>query len=192
MGLSVGNYVAHPGSQTRLQRVGWVELSDAHAMTKDALWEELLVGPKLAELNMDDPLKSRPLKLDDRAASADPSLPAFLARPAEAPVYHGFPIIAETMTDGWVLGVITEYADVDGCEFGDAFVVAPDGSRAGLVWNVGEGDPIELSPCEEARWGVYEIFFPRPIRTTEDLVLGFRAVLPQLQRIFEQVKARGA
>jgi hypothetical protein len=33
----------------------------------------------------------RPLAVDRQAESADPGLPAFLARPPGAPVYHGFP-----------------------------------------------------------------------------------------------------
>jgi len=141
---------------------------------------------------MSGPPKSRPLKLDETAQSASPELPAFLARPEGAPVYHGFPIVPETMTDGWCFGAITEYAHADGCESGDAFVVAPDGSRAGLVWDVGEGEPTEICAPDESRWGVYQIWFPRPIRTTDDLVACFRAVLPQLQRIYERVQNRAA
>jgi hypothetical protein len=134
------------------------------------------------------PLKSKPLKLDDTSASASPELPAFLARPEGAPVYHGFPIVPETMTDGWCLGAISEYADQAGCNFGDAFVVAPDNSRAGLVWDVGVGEPVEIDPPSQTRWGVYQIWFPRPIRTTDDLVACFRVVLPQLQRIYERIQ----
>ena len=137
---------------------------------------------------MSEPLKSRPIKLDDSAKSASPDLPAFLARPEGTPVYHGFPIIPETMTDGWCLGTITEYTSKDGCGSGDAFVVAPDGSRAGLVWEVGVGEPAEILKSDESRWGVYAVYFPKIIRTTEDLVECFRSVLPQLQRIYERVR----
>src|SRR2546430_8350337 len=103
---------------------------------------------------MSEPPKSRPLKLDDSTVSASSELPAFLARPKSAPVYHGFPVVPETMTDGWCFGAITEYASADGCNSGDAFVVAPDGSRAGLVWEVGEGEPSEILKPDELRWGV--------------------------------------
>jgi hypothetical protein len=37
-----------------------------------------------------------PLSLDPEAGSADPTLPAFLARPQVAPVYHGFPLLEES------------------------------------------------------------------------------------------------
>ena len=52
----------------------------------------------------------RRILTDDDAESADPNLPAFLARPADKPVYHGFPLIEETRT---------------AADSGDAFVVAP-------------------------------------------------------------------
>lgn len=137
---------------------------------------------------MAKPPKSRPLKLDLTAESASLELPAFLARSEGAPAYHGFPIVSETITDGWCLGTITEYAMPDGCDSGDAFVVAPNGSRAGLVWDVGEGEPVEICAPDDLRWGVYQVWFPQTVRTTDDLVVCFRAVLPQLQKIYETVQ----
>ena len=132
--------------------------------------------------------RGRYLKLDEQAASASPGLPAFLAPPEGALVYHGFPIIRETLTDGWCFGAITEYADAGGCDSGDGFVVAPDGSRAGLVWDVGQGEIAQISPPDAGRWGVYQVWFPKPIRTTDDLVQCFRAVLPQLQRMHATIR----
>jgi hypothetical protein len=137
---------------------------------------------------MDDEPKSKPLVLDPGAKSASDKLPAFLARPADAPVYHGFPVIAESATDGWYLGTITDFADPNGCDYGDAYVVAPDGSRAGLVWQVGKGATEQICPPEEGRWGVYAIWFANAIRTTEDFVAAFRRVLPELQAIHARVK----
>ncbi|MEQ1605934.1 MAG: 3-deoxy-8-phosphooctulonate synthase [Pyrinomonadaceae bacterium] len=137
-------------------------------------------------VELDGPTDSaRQLKLNNAAISNDADLPAFLARPEEAPVYRGFPMVLETMTDGWCLGAITEYEDPDGCDSGDAYVVAPDGSRAGLVWDVGEGKVSEICPPEKGRWGVYQIWFSEPVRTTEDLVERFREVLPDLQEIYD-------
>ena len=66
---------------------------------------------------------------DPEALSASHDLPAFLARPQGSPVYHGFPVLDESDTDGWRLGVITEFEDPEGCGSGDVFVVAPDGTR---------------------------------------------------------------
>ena len=134
--------------------------------------------------------KRRPIMLDTAAVSKDPDLPAFLAKPEGAPVYYGFPIVPESMTDGWCLGVITDYLDLEGCDSGDAYVVAPDGWRAGLVWDVGEGDVRQISPPDDQRWGVYQIWFSRPIRTTDDLVDCFREVLPQLKTIHDRLTER--
>jgi hypothetical protein len=124
---------------------------------------------------------------DPEAASADPKTPAFIARPEGAPVYHGFPIVPESETDGWFLGVISDPADPNGCDWGDAFVVAPDRSRAGLVWAVGEGDIYEIMPPSPGRWVVDGLWFPKPIRTTDELVQKFRAVLPELKAFHQRV-----
>lgn len=123
----------------------------------------------------------RPLRLDPQAESASPDRPAFLASPPGAPVYHGFPIVPETETDGWVYGAITEFEDPDGCEDGDGFVIAPDGTRAGLVWSVGTFPTRVISEPESGRWGVFAIAFPRAVKNVEDIVVCFRAVLPELR-----------
>jgi hypothetical protein len=123
---------------------------------------------------------------DPNAESSDPSKPAFLARPEGAPVYHGFPLVEETRIDGWCFGAITAFEDPNGCDYGDGFVVAPDGSRAGLVWEVGESPVHEVCSPDESRWGVYAVSFPKIVRTVEDLAECFRSVLPELQRIHRQ------
>jgi hypothetical protein len=129
--------------------------------------------------------------IDPAAQTADASLPAFIARPAGAPVYHGFVVVPETCRDGWCLGAITEFEDPAGCTGGDAFVVAPDGRRAGLVWEVGTAPLQEILPPDEGRWGVYAISFPHSIRTIADLVSAFHAVLPQLQAKYQEVQHVG-
>jgi hypothetical protein len=133
----------------------------------------------------------KPLRLDPTAQSASTGLPAFLARPTDAPVYHGFTTVEESRADGWVFGTITDYEDANGCEYGDAFVIAPDGSRAGLVWQVDSFNVQEICPPNENRWGVYGVAFPKPVRTTEDFVEGCRCVLPALNRIHEELNAAG-
>ena len=138
-----------------------------------------------------EPSKPRGKRLltDDAALSASRDLPAFLARPENAPVYHGFPILEESLTDGWRLGAISAFDDdPDGCEFGDAYVVAPDGSRAGLVWTVGVFQTHEVYPPSADRWGVYGIAFPRPVRSAAEFVEFFRAALPELKAIYARVR----
>ena len=100
---------------------------------------------------------------------------------AVSPVYHGFVIVPETCTDGWCLGTITDFADPKGCTGGDAFVIAPDGRRADLLWDVGNEPLQEILAPDAEKWGVYAISFPHATRTVEDLVAAFRAILPQLK-----------
>lgn len=96
-------------------------------------------------------------------------------------VYHGYVIVPETCTGGWCLGTISEFDEPGGDEGGDAFVVAPDGRSATLVWDVGDAPLAEILPPDAERWGVYSISFPAPIRSVQDLAAAFRAVLPELQ-----------
>ena len=74
----------------------------------------------------------RPLAVDSTAGSASDSLPGFLAKPSDAPVYHGFRVLSDVVVDGFTLGAITDF-EVEPTTEGDSFVVAPDNSRAGLV-----------------------------------------------------------
>ena len=135
----------------------------------------------------DEKSNSLPLMLDSDAESADPSMPAFLARPKGTSVYHGFPLIEATTTEGWDFGAITDFVG-EGTKYGDGFIQAPDGSRAGLVWQVGEGETEVVCEPDEGRWGVYSVWFRRPIHRIEDLVENFREVLPELKAIYERVR----
>lgn len=122
------------------------------------------------------------IRLDPTAESALPDLVAFLSRPADAPVYHGFPLVEESRIDGWVFGAISDYQDSKGCDWGDAFVVAPDGTRAGIVWQVDHFEPQVVCPPDDGRWGVYGFAYPTPIRTTGDFVRMCHSFLPELKR----------
>lgn len=105
--------------------------------------------------------------------------------PEDQPFYGG--LEPATLTEGWCYGYITQCPCAhcrNGCTAGDGYVVAPDGTFAGLAW------------CTEYRWefrtlrpgsedrpffGIFEPRFSRPVRTLQDLVLNFREVLPFLQ-----------
>jgi hypothetical protein len=137
----------------------------------------------------DQKFDPKPLVLDSEATSASTDQPAFMSKPAGSPVYHGFPLIPETYKDGWCFGAITDFQDPSGCTWGDGFVQAPDGSRAGLVWQVGNGSLSEIMPPEPDRWGVYAIYFPRPVSNLKDLRECFEQVLPQLRERYEQIKS---
>src|SRR5438046_3103747 len=125
---------------------------------------------------------SRPLRQDRDAASADPNLPAFLSRPPGAPVYHGFAVLEASEVDGFRFGMITDFiAKPD--TVGDGFVVAPDDSRAGLVWESECATPYfdELVAADDDRWGVWAVGLPNVLRTEGDAREFLLALLPQLR-----------
>jgi hypothetical protein len=108
------------------------------------------------------------------------------AKPAGSPVYHGYVVVPETYIDGWVLGEVTPFLRE---QSGDGFVVAPDGTQASLVWEVGAVDVAEIMPATPQKWGVYAVAFPEPMKNTKDLVSNFRAVLPALQAAHARARA---
>ena len=133
----------------------------------------------------------RPLAIDQQAESIDPGLPAFLTRPPGAPVYHGFLVIDGAEVDGFRLGMITDFLSEPALE-GDAYVVAPDGSRAGLVWQSGCAPYFEevLAP-HEGRWGVWAVGLPLPMTTKREARSYLAALLPQLRIRWESWRDAG-
>jgi hypothetical protein len=128
--------------------------------------------------------QGKPLRLDPEAESDDPSLPGFIAPPQGSPAYHGFPLLEESRdAGGWCFGTISDYDCPEGRNWGDAFVVAPDNSRAGIIWHVGPPE-VEVSlPPDVSRWGVYALGFARVVHNRQELVEQLKAWLPELQRL---------
>ena len=106
--------------------------------------------------------------------------------------YSNFPLVEETRKDGWCFGIITEYEDEKGCTDGDAFVEAPDGTRAGLVWDVDANVEQKIiminRPESKEYWGLYQIYFSKTVYTTKDIVENFHEILPEIQRLYEMIK----
>jgi hypothetical protein len=123
-----------------------------------------------------------PLRLDPVATSGSGKLPAFLARPDDAPVYHGFPIVESSLSDGFRLGMITDFLSQPS-NYGDAFVVAPDDTRAGLVWEseVDSAYFTEVLAPDEHRWGVWAAGTERSLRSEEDAAAFLQSLLPDLR-----------
>jgi hypothetical protein len=96
---------------------------------------------------MDEWQWGQPLAFDHKAASASPTKLAFAAPSERAPVYHGFGVLDDVVVDGFTLGKISDW-EAEPFETGDAFVIAPDRSRAGPVWQ--PCDP--PYPKSYARW----------------------------------------
>jgi hypothetical protein len=130
---------------------------------------------------MNERQQGRPLAIDPKAASASPTEPAFVARPEGAPVYHGFVVLDDVAVDGFTLGKITDW-EAEPCEAGDAFIVAPDGSRAGIVWEVCDSPYFEdVMPVEADRWGVWGVGFLLPMNGRENARKNLESILPQLE-----------
>jgi hypothetical protein len=130
---------------------------------------------------MDKSQRGRPLAIDHKAQRASATEPAFVARPEGAPVYHGFVVLDDVTVDGFTLGKITDW-EAEPCEAGDAFVIAPDGSRAGLVWEVCDPPYFqEVLSDEASRWGVWRVGFLLPMASRENARKNLESILPELK-----------
>jgi hypothetical protein len=140
----------------------------------------------ISAMPKDEEPKGKPVAIDPNAISASPTEPAFVAPPKGAPVYHGFVVLEDVSVEGFTFGAITDF-EAEACDAGDAFVVAPDGSRAGLVWEVSPTDHIEeVLPFERDRWGVWAVSFPYPMVNRANARKNLVAVLPELKARWEQ------
>ena len=139
---------------------------------------------------MNDLQKGRPLAIDATARSASPTQPAFFARPDGAPVYHRFVVLDDVAGDGFTLGKIADW-EAEPCETGDAFVIAPDGSRAGLVWEICAPPYFqETMPIEADRWGVWGVGFALLMDSHENARKNLDSILPDLKLRRAEWKAR--
>jgi hypothetical protein len=129
-------------------------------------------------------LEGQVAREDPGAVSAIPGRPAFIARPAGAPAYYGFPLLLDSEKDGFVFGAITRSRTDAPASWGDAYVVAPDGARAGIVW-VMKGPVTEVVlPPEAGRGGVYQFLFEHPVLSDADLIRNLHAILPRLKELY--------
>ena len=128
----------------------------------------------------------RPLALDPAAESVARNQPAFIAPPAGAPAYFGFQVMEDVVVEGFTLGKISDFEAEPSTE-GDAFVIAPDGSRAGLVWEVSETTYFEqVCPLEPRRWGVWAVSFPFAMDGRDNARRNLEFILPQLSEEWQR------
>lgn len=78
--------------------------------------------------------------------------------------------------------MITELDGPEGNDGGDAFVVAPDDGRAGIVWPTGLAEMEVVLAPDDGRWGVYGVPISRPVRTPAERMAELAAWLPALRR----------
>jgi len=138
----------------------------------------------------DSTQRGRPLAVDHTAKSGSLTEPAFISPPEGAPVYYGFVVLDDVVVDGFTLGKITDW-EAEPCEEGDAFVIAPDGSRAGLVWQI-YAHPYfqEVSPIEAGRWGVWGVSFHLPMNSRHNATENLESILPELKLRWGEWKSR--
>ena len=112
------------------------------------------------------------LYLDLTADSSDPAMLAFMSPPPGALPYHGFGVL-DIAVRGFSFGLISDFFnDPTAGAQGDGFVVAPDGSRAGLVRKLDEEYVFRTVEDTETRWGVWLAGIAEPLvdRTSAERV----------------------
>lgn len=65
---------------------------------------------------------------------------------------------------------------------GDLFVVDPEGWQAGIAWESNGPDIEAIVGASDERWGVFQVRFPVPVMSEDDLIANFHLVLPLLKR----------
>ena len=134
--------------------------------------------------------EDRPLAIDPSATSMSETEPAFITRPLGAPVYHGFQVLSDVVVEGFTFGKITDF-EAEPSDSGDAFIIAPDNSRAGLVWEVSDKHCFqEVCPIERERWGVWAVSFSHPMTDRQNVRRNLETILPQLKRKWEEWHAK--
>jgi hypothetical protein len=99
-------------------------------------------------------------------------------------------ILEDVVVDGFTLGTITDF-ESEPADDGDAFVIAPDGSRAGIAWQVySESHFTQIIPFEKKRWGVYSVAFTHPMRNRDDARINFQRLVPLLHPKWEEWKRK--
>jgi len=89
--------------------------------------------------------------------------------------------MSDVEVDGFTLGKISDF-EAEVMDYGDAFVIAPDGARAGQVWAVGDTPRIEqVLPPDPERWGVWTVWFTRPMRSRDDARKNLAEIVPLLR-----------
>lgn len=143
------------------------------------------------DIERPDTYDGPPVAIDESARSTQKGVPAFIARPEGAPVYYGFPVLDDVEVDGFRLGMISDF-EREASTWGDAFVVAPDYSRGGLIW-VTEGDDQWLSGGfdevmrrDYRRWGVWQVALPYRMRTRDDARRNLESIVPMLRMVWEE------
>jgi len=103
--------------------------------------------------------------------------------------YNAANAIAASERGGWVLGYIgVPWPGPWPKKNGDLFVADPEGWQAGIAWESSGPEILRLDGPSEGRWGAFQVLFPLPVMSEQDLVGNFHLVLPLLQE--QRLKVR--
>jgi len=94
------------------------------------------------------------------------------------PYFGERPAYPEATVDGFTLGTFVSYDDC-----GDAWVRAPDGGIATLIWESGLPSYflVVIPPDPAGRWGTYAVQMDLPLTTNAEAEAYLRALLPELK-----------
>ncbi|MDO9437641.1 hypothetical protein [Hydrogenophaga sp.] len=97
--------------------------------------------------------------------------------------YNANNAIRRSEKDGWMLGYIgISWPGPWPKLNGDLFVADADGWQAGIAWESKGPDIESIAGPSDERWGVFQVRFPLPVMSENDLIANFHLVLPLLKR----------
>lgn len=97
--------------------------------------------------------------------------------------YNARNAIRRSEKEGWMLGYVgTPWPGPWPKLSGDLFVVDPEGWQAGIAWESNGPDIEAIVGASDERWGVFQVRFPVPVMSEDDLIANFHLVLPLLKR----------
>lgn len=101
-------------------------------------------------------------------------------------IYFEIPVLPGVELEGWRLGLYTNSIDVDATA-GDAYLVAPDGRRCGLVWRIAQPSWfVSLIGPNEHRFGTFEVACAHGPTSTHEARRFIAELLPDVRREWER------
>ena len=98
------------------------------------------------------------------------------------------PVYPTGHSDGFEMQMFVSYGDC-----GDALIIAPDGRKAGLIWETGDTSLFATSiEPDTARWGTYAATLPLPLTTDAEADAYLAALLPRLKPLWRDNPDAGA
>lgn len=88
---------------------------------------------------------------------------------------------------GFVFDVVTPLDQ--GRETGAGFLQGPDGSKAGVQWELVESPYImRLEGPVEGSWGLYRVGFTRPVGSAADVAANLEPLWPKFKVLYDRIR----